>query len=369
MWDTSLDKSLRRAKALEETRLGLLIHDEIDSKGIVEAEPARRVAVVLAMAMASGWTSKTTKADKFRDHERFMGQQPHADFVSFEKTCRIANVAETDWDVCLSRPCGEYGSRTIGGENIYDQAEDQHWCLRARNWANLSAHKVLILTTEAVPVAVAERAGLWKITNLDTPLIAKDKVDAFPDRSLRGATGADIVEEWQTAAKASGSDLSAVGNKLAQLDHALSHIAAKGSNGLIGKDIIQTMTPMTPDQYAYFQALNAWTGRTDLARLHHIDEFNQTAGRNLGFRAPASGPKPSHTVLINRRLFDNLVPLLSHARYEMVDASAQQSRKNARKRTKRDIERRLVATGRNQLERIRGALAACPAQRVYGRFG
>ncbi len=30
--------------------------------------------------------------------------------------------------------------------------------------------------------------------------------------------------------------------------------------------------------------LNAWTGRSDLARLRHINEFNQSAGRSLGFR-------------------------------------------------------------------------------------
>ena len=369
MWDTSLDKSTRRQRAMEETRLGLLIHDEIDAESIVAADPAEKVALVLAMVSASGWTSKTTKAAKYQIHEQFMGQRPHRDFVTFEEACRIADVAETEWDVCLSRPCGEYGPRTNGRESIFDQAEDRHWCLRARNWAHLAAHKSLILTTEAVPIAVAERAGHCTITILDTPILTKDKVEVVPLRSLKAATGANYVAERQAKPRSFDRDLYAVGNKLAHLDNAQSHIAAKGSNGLIGKDIIQTMTPMHPDQYAYFQALNAWTGRTDLARLRHIDEFNQSAGRNLGFRAPVSGPKPSHTVLINRRLFDNLVPLLSHARYEMVDASAQQSRKNARKRTKRDIERRLVATGRNQLERIRGALAACPAQRVYGRFG
>lgn len=358
MWDTSLDRSSRRQRAMEETRLGLLIHDEIHAEGVVEAEPAERVAQVLTMVRDSGWTSKTSNAAKFQIHKEFMDKQPHAEFLPFEDACRIADVAETEWDVCLSRPCGEYGSRSNGWEDIYDQAEDRHWCLRARNWANLAAHRTLILTTEAVPVAVAERAGLWRITNLDTPLIQKDRVDVIPLRSLRSSTTAEHVEQHQIAAMASGRHLHAVGNKLARLENTLSHIAAKGSNALIGKDIIQTMTPMTPENYAYFQALNAWTGRTDLARLRHIDEFNQTAGRNLGFRAPVSGPKPSHTLLINRRLFDNLVPLLSHARYEMADVSAQQSRKNVRRRAKRAKEPAVAITSRDKLKLLRAALAA-----------
>lgn len=135
-----------------------------------------------------------------------------------------------------------------------------------------------------------------------------------------------------------------------------SHAAAKGSNDYIGTDIIQTMTLMTPDQYAYFQALNAWTGRNDLARLRHIDEFNQTAGRNLGFRAPASGPKASHTLLINRRLFDNLIPVLSHARYEMVDASSAASRKIVRKRATGAAKPTMTVPSGVKLQQLREAL-------------
>ena len=356
MWDTSLDRSTRRQRAMEETRLGLLIHDEIDEDSIVAAEPAERVATVLAMAQGSGWTSKTTKADKFRDHDRFMSQRPHADFVPFEEACRIADVAETDWDVCLSTPMGEYGSRSGGLEDIYDQAKERHWCVRAQNWASRAAHKTLILTTEAVPVALAERAGLWKVAALDTPLIPKGIVQTMPHRSLRTATGADYVADEQNNAMLLGNQLYAIGNKLGRLDLALSHSTAKGSNALIGKDIIQTMTAMPPVQYAKFQALNAWTGRDDLARLRHIDEFNQSAGRNLGFRAPDVGPSPSHKLLINRRLFDNLVPLLSHARYEMVDASAQQSRRNARKRATRDMGTPVSSSGTDRLRCLREAL-------------
>jgi hypothetical protein len=68
------------------------------------------------------------------------------------------------------------------------------------------------------------------------------------------------------------------------LTDTLPHVKARGSNDLIGKNVVQTMTWMTPDEYEKLQALNAWTGRSDLVGLRYIDEFNQTAGRNLGFR-------------------------------------------------------------------------------------
>ena len=175
-------------------------------------------------------------------------------------------------------------------------------------------------------------------------------------RSLKSSTAAEHVADRAKDAKEAGCELFAIGNKLDALENTRSHIAAKGSNELIGKDIIQTMTLMTPDEYARYQALNAWTGRDDLARLKHIDDINQSAGRNLGFRAPPTGPKPNHTLLINRRLFGCLVPLFSHLRYDLIDATAPQSRKNARKRGQKVLHP-LPTSGNRQLQRIRTALA------------
>ncbi len=73
-----------------------------------------------------------------------------------------------------------------------------------------------------------------------------------------------------------------VSNKVSMLADTMPHVTARGSNDLIGRNVLQTMTFMTPDEYERLQALNAWTGRSDLVGLRHIDEFNQTAGRNLG---------------------------------------------------------------------------------------
>jgi hypothetical protein len=90
-----------------------------------------------------------------------------------------------------------------------------------------------------------------------------------------------------------------VGNKVGQLERTMTHAAARGSNKLIGKDVMQTMTFMTPEEFEKQEALNAWTGLDCLIRHRHIDEFNQTAGRNLGFRKRG---EVRHTLMVNRRL-------------------------------------------------------------------
>lgn len=87
---------------------------------------------------------------------------------------------------------------------------------------------------------------------------------------------------------------------------------------MIGENVVQTMTFMTPDEYEMMQALNAWTGRRDLVGLRHIDEFNQSAGRNLGFRRRG---EVEHHLLVHRRLFELLATsparAMGRARYVM----------------------------------------------------
>jgi hypothetical protein len=109
-------------------------------------------------------------------------------------------------------------------------------------------------------------------------------------------------------------DLFIVSNKVAVMENTMTHAGARGSNDLIGRNVLQTMTFMTPDEYERLQALNAWTGRSDLVSLRHIDEFNQTAGRNLGFRKRGD---VKHILLVHRRLFGLLMgPAMAQSRYD-----------------------------------------------------
>jgi len=72
-------------------------------------------------------------------------------------------------------------------------------------------------------------------------------------------------------------DLFIVSNKVSMMENTMTRARARGSNDLIGKNVLQTMTFMSPDEYERLQALNAWAGRSNLVGLRQIDEFNQTA--------------------------------------------------------------------------------------------
>ena len=95
----------------------------------------------------------------------------------------------------------------------------------------------------------------------------------------------------------------------------MTHARARGSNNLIGRDVIQTMAFMSPAEYERVQAINAWAGRSDACLLRHVDEFNQTAGRNMGFRGREGS---QHHLLVNPRLFALIMEgALGRSRYDL----------------------------------------------------
>ena len=54
-----------------------------------------------------------------------------------------------------------------------------------------------------------------------------------------------------------------VSNRVADLPRSMTHARARGSNDLIGRDVVQTMAFMSPAEYERVQAINAWAGRSD----------------------------------------------------------------------------------------------------------
>ena len=314
-----------RLDAREATRLGLLVHDEINAKAIAEVVASEKMERIRELVRSMGWTSRTRLPERWRTFQASGGVQ---DF-KFHEVCRIAETSEESWEQITTGENFEYGRCQDNGGDIYASANNRRWHICRRDWASDVAHKTAILTTEFVPLILAERAGSWSTTCLDAPHLPKDVVSTRPNRSLNTRSASLHVE-------AARGDISgpvlAIGNRLKHLDDVDTHASAKGSNAYIGKDVVQTMTMMAPEQYAEHQALNAWTGRVDLARIAHIDQFNQTAGRNLGFRKSGN---VSHQLLINRRLFDCLTPVISYARYDMMDDCVEVSQKLQRRKSRK----------------------------------
>lgn len=147
---------------------------------------------------------------------------------------------------------------------------------------------------------------------LETPLLKRDFVDVLPQKGVTGGNLLNVVAKYR---QSDGGSCTVISNKVKALPNTISHMSARGSNAYIGQDLAQTMTFLTPDEVERLEALNAWTARNDLIRLRHWDQFNQSAGRNLGFRRVGD---VRHDLLIGHRLLESLLGEgLGRSRYDL----------------------------------------------------
>lgn len=333
MWAKSYwtaDEAEKAELCREETRLSLVVHDEIKASTFVETLcDAERVWIDGLRNSASGNWAGQTAAKREDLFHHFNISNPIASEMKFDRAMMLANLHyETE---VMTADTAEYNT-DFGDRDLYAARHGKRWWVVPCNWwREVGAQRVVFLTTEEVPTAVAQKADPnIHVLRLDAPLIARDTIAVHPKSSITSQKLKAEVEEWRSK---HGAEWFAVSNKLGGADNSLTHVRARGSNVLIGKKIVQTMTFMSPNEYEQIQALNAWCGRKDLVRLRHIDECNQTAGRNLGFRH-CSGAE--HALLISTKLLRLLEPALGYSRYEFrIHETANQ---------RRTIKRRKLAT-------------------------
>ncbi|WP_454657389.1 hypothetical protein [Bosea beijingensis] len=323
----------RDAILRKETDLGLLVHDEVKWDSLVDAQPEAVVRWVEDMTNQDRkvWgANRANLSDRLRSFESFATQHDKPMLgdctLTFEDAQRIADVVGGigSWDHVVTADSGEYRFRKAtvndNGEAVdfqdgYEQRHGRDWRVVSKGWWSGVADRVILLTTEAVPTAVARTADPnMAVFELETPNARRDCVDVYAERSVRGDHLASLCTEFRAARP--NESWFIVSNRVSTLINTMTHVGARGSNALIGSDILQTMPWMTPFEYEQLQALNAWTSRNDLVGLRHIDEFNQTCGRNLGFRHRGDA---RHTLLVNLRLLDVLLEhhagVLGRARY------------------------------------------------------
>ncbi|MEM9477436.1 MAG: hypothetical protein AAGA71_19260 [Pseudomonadota bacterium] len=80
------------------------------------------------------------------------------------------------------------------------------------------------------------------------------------------------------------SDMHVICNNGGALEEYRTLTKAKGANDIANTDVLHIANFIPPAQYSELQAINAVFGLSQAIRLWHIDQINQAAGRNLGYR-------------------------------------------------------------------------------------
>jgi hypothetical protein len=326
-WATS-DEVERRQRAAAEMALGLAVHDEVRIENIVEMQPCELLGWVRRLLTkcedarpGAGLNRQFAAFEAFLQAEGKPIVGGEVAELGFDEFRRLASLADGPWQYVTTRNSGEYvveeeaeAGPDSDRPDIYAARHGRSWAIQPRLWWQGLAPHVVVLTTEALPTAVARRADAsWSVFELDAPLLPRGDVEVHAVRGVTARNLSKLCREWRHRLGLPNAWV--VSNRVADLPNSMTHMRARGSNDLIGRDVIQTMTFMHPAEYERVQALNAWMGRSDGCLLRHIDEFNQSAGRNLGFRAREG---VQHHLLINPRLFALLMEgALGRSRYDL----------------------------------------------------
>jgi hypothetical protein len=90
-----------------------------------------------------------------------------------------------------------------------------------------------------------------------------------------------------------------ISNKTEGAPETITHESAKGLNHLATRDIVSVLLHVGPEQFEQLEAINAYCGTKTAIRMYHVDQLNQSLGRNKGFRAQGA----EHRVVMTHGLF------------------------------------------------------------------
>ena len=327
MFDRHFFDEAQPVDARARSVLSLLVHDELSPQNLVHILSQAQKLWLDDLFNRSGdiWTDYKL-AEQRKAYDRHLTARGDCG-LGFHQVRELSGLAMEEVSLAATE---EYPA--FANYNIYACAEEK-WHVVPRMWwregDNPVAERIVFLTTETVPMAVAQKA----IPNLMATvpsrlLLGRDPIIVTAKREVR-SEHADRV----TSAYHAKAGWLIVGNKLSHdIPNAMTHARARGRNDLSETSIIQTATMFDPGHYRQLQALNSWTGRDDLVLLSHVDQINQTAGRNCGFR---NNGETEHRLLINQTLYRSLLTrpdIMQELRYQfVVELDAGQKRKAQQK--------------------------------------
>jgi hypothetical protein len=276
----------------------------------------------------------------------------------FFKAKLIASRPAKNWQAITVKDSGEYGNRVfkkklkgdsgdIDGEKlvdvaIYDSRAGSVWRVRQQDWFRKLAERVIVTTTERLPSILAHRvppvevigrddAVRWCLLELECSAGTSDagissEVTVVKRRGTRAPRVAETAA-WFRAEHDAGAFV--ISNSSAGLDRAMNHMVARGRNDLTEMDIVQFQHFKNPAEWERLEVLNAYLGVDFCVRLAHVDQFNQSAGRNCGFRGDR-GKK--HWVVVSPSLWPLLQGVMRQfSRYGLaLSQTAQQARDQKR---------------------------------------
>ncbi len=317
------DRADWRNRLLAQNSVHRVIVDEVTAHDLVTIHLSEIVEWVWRCAKQIGFYHIFDIAERYAKFRAYLAEHPCKD-MTWNLFLEVVGCEYTD------EHCVEVSGREVpfdDKDGIYAKIVGQHYYIRPRGWWN-DFWRVTLLTTEAVPTRIIEaineesaRQGevqddRFKIYDFALPDSARDTLTIELQRACRKETLPQLVRAYHEGCPQAEIITDMVKSKISEFS-VTTHMSARGSNSYIGSDIIAFYNAPSPALFGELGALNTRLGRSDLVRLFHIDKFDQTCGRNRGFRGE---PRREHRAVFPPRLHSWLAPALSGASYVGINA-------------------------------------------------
>ena len=325
-------------KLRDDTELRVAIHDELDWSHFIHLQPYKDVLWCQEMFNRDDvWTTRYPDLSQaFQSWQRNSQLVPGK--LDFELACEIHQKGFSADANAGVGPVERYGVYENGEPwQMYQDAHQNRYCYVKRSWWVGLAQKTLLLTTEALPMALFRQS-----------MTRDDEAVIFDGSRLSAATGEIEVYRLNTVPSKENEktiktmrdhldrpELRVIANGAASVPNTITYVSAKGRNDLADEDLLQIANFAAPvGEYDVLQVVNRVYSINNAIRLRHVDLINQAAGRNQGYRD--TGMACRHWLVISTELWDLILPeLLLWSRYAIAtidDAETRRDRLNNKKK-------------------------------------
>lgn len=310
------DREIWRRDLITANHIHRVVLDEVTAHDLVSIHQFDIVQWVEHCALEIGFEQIIDLGEKFAKFSGYLSAHPFDD-MSWDLFNEVLACRYTDEQV-VTVSGKEVPFDETNPNGIYRRMADQRYYVGLRRWWN-QFWRVSMLTTEAVPTRIVEaidreatakgetQDDRFRVYEFLLPECSRDTVTVELQRTCKKASLPDLVRAYRERFPDAEVISDMVKRRVSEFA-VTTHLSAKGSNAFIDKEIVAFYTALSPTLFAELGALNSRFGRSDIVRLFYLDQFDQTCGRNRGFRGQNSC---THIAVLPPRLYNWLtLPLL-----------------------------------------------------------
>jgi len=302
---------------------GHIVLDEVSAADLVSIHRAPDVRWALGFQKSVQHLPESEKVARYNAFRKFRAKHPRPREEDDWGTSR------SDWQYVQEILHARYSDSDLvqltaeqypfdDDQGIYRERTGELYYVKPREWwRGLSG--ITLLTTEVVPAQIIstlrrrsllgdaeEGSELYRVFRFDRPGLFDDFVDVENHRECKKATLARLVTAYSDEFPSAVVVSDMVRDRVDDV-RVITHLSTRGSNELEKRDILSFYTAPSPRLYAEFAALDARLGTCNTIALWYVDRFNQTCGRNRGFRGRY---RRRHIAVMGYRMYKWLAPYL-----------------------------------------------------------